>query len=101
VKKRFGMMRIGIGIYHGLLCLLSEFTPQQHRAASMAINVSVVDVLHFWVVWWLLLAKLPTRMALVRKGIAVNSGEFCCALYSIKDKAIDHLFFNCSFLSRV
>ncbi|MCI16259.1 putative ribonuclease H protein, partial [Trifolium medium] len=83
-----------------------------NRAAPMAINANVVDALQqLWLNdipskvnifgWRLLLAKLPTRMALVRKGIIVNPRESCCAFCFREAEDIDHLFFNCPFSNQV
>ncbi|CAJ2631177.1 unnamed protein product [Trifolium pratense] len=51
--------------------------------------------------WRLLLVRLPTRLALVRKGIIVNHREWCCAFCYREKEDINHLFFNCSFSIRV
>ncbi|XP_045831669.1 uncharacterized protein LOC123923074 [Trifolium pratense] len=91
----------------GMFTVKSAYCFLQNRDSFLTINSNVVDALQdLWMNdvpskvnifgWRLLLARLPTRMALVRKGIINNPREFCCVFCFREEEDIDHLFFNCS-----
>jgi hypothetical protein len=46
--------------------------------------------------WRLLLAKLPTKVALFDKGIITTNLEKCCVFCSGVEEDIQHVFFNCN-----
>ncbi|MCH91156.1 putative ribonuclease H protein, partial [Trifolium medium] len=51
--------------------------------------------------WRLLLEKLPTRVALNRRGILLNPHDLPCIFYFRASEDCSHLFFHCSFVTRV
>ncbi|CAJ2643768.1 unnamed protein product [Trifolium pratense] len=82
------------------------------RVVTLAIDENVVEALNqLWTNdmpskvsifgWRLLLSRLPTRMALAKKGVIVNPRELCCAFCFREEEDIDHVFFNCSFSQQI
>jgi hypothetical protein len=51
--------------------------------------------------WWLLLGRLPTRLALYRRGVLVNPQDLLCVFCSLVGEDIPHLFFSCNFTKNI
>jgi hypothetical protein len=51
--------------------------------------------------WRLLLAKLPTKVALFDKGIITSNFEKCCVFCSTEAEDIQHVFLNCNLIVQV